>query len=105
MSGVPLGEIDHAWQERFSTELLQTLFRVSMVENGGQRTALVRSYEAIDAMLTLIALLSATSTETRTPGQTRRLCDELAKKIRRRIAEAQRQPAPFETIVPGELNS
>ncbi|MCG7348198.1 hypothetical protein [Sphingomonas sp. ACRSK] len=94
-----MSEVDHAYQARFTEALMQAIMTVSIVDEPGQpRAAFVRSGEVIDAMLSMIALLSSTSVETKTPAKTRALCDKLARKLQRLIAAAQRSPSPFETI-------
>lgn len=86
-------------------ELLRAIIAVSVVDEPGQpRTAFVRSFEVIDSMLSMIAILSATSVETATPAKTRALCDQIARKLQRRINAAKDQPSPFETVIP-ELRS
>jgi hypothetical protein len=100
-----MSEIDRAYQARFTEALMEAIMTVSIVDEPGQpRTAFVRSGEVIDSMLSMIALLSSTSVETRTPAKTRAVCDQLARKLQRLIAGAQRSPSPFETINP-ELRS
>jgi signal recognition particle receptor subunit beta len=94
-----MSEIDRAYQARFTEALMEAIMTVSIVEEPGQpRAAFVRSGEVIDSMLSMIALLSSTSLETKTPAKTRALCDQLARKLQRLIATAQRSPVPFETI-------
>ena len=97
--------IDQAYQDRFSDELMRTIMRVSIVDQPGQpRTAMLRSYELVDSMLSMIAVLSATSTETASPSKTRALCDELARKLQRRINAAKEQPSPFDHVISGVPN-
>lgn len=91
--------LDQEYQQRFSSELIRTIMTVSLIEQPGQpRACFIRSGEIIDSMLLMIAVLSATSVETATPAKTRALCDELARKLQRRINSAKLQPSPFETI-------
>lgn len=91
--------IDQAYQDRFTEELIRIIMTVSIVDQPGQpRAAFVRSYEIIDSMLSMIAVLSATSVETASPSKTRALCDHIARKLQKRINAAKDAPSPFETI-------
>lgn len=96
---------DLAYQARFTDELLRAIMDASIVDQPGQaRAAIVRSYEVVDSMLSMIAILSATSTETETPAKTRALCDQIARKLQKRINAAKQQPSPFETYSPEGVN-
>jgi hypothetical protein len=97
-----IGEIDKEYQERFTNGLIKLMFETSM--DAERKVAMVRSYECIDAMMTTIAMLSATSQATASPSKTREYCDIIARKIQRRIGEAKLQPMPFETITETGLN-
>lgn len=99
-----MNQLDAEYQERFAEGLLDLIIKSSIVEVDGQRIGMIRGAEVIDTMLSTIAVLSAGSAETASASKTRRLCDEIARKLQRRIGEAQRQPSPFETIIPGATN-
>lgn len=97
--------IDKAYQERFTNGLLKVMIETSIVESDdGQRTSIIRSAEVIDAMVTLAAMLLSTSEATASPTKTRATADEIARKLRRRIAEAKNSRMPFETVQPWMAN-
>lgn len=91
--------MDKAFQERFTTGLLQLMVDITVTEEAdGTRTAVVPAAECIDAMLSAMAVLLRDSEATATPTKTREMCNVLASKLRKRILAAKQQPAPFATI-------
>jgi hypothetical protein len=97
--------IDKAYQERFTEGLMTLIIQTSIIEQPDQpRTAMIRAYELIDSMLSMIAVLSATSAETSSPTRTRALCDEMARKLRIRTNEAKLLPSPFGEVLSGVPN-
>jgi len=89
---------DTAYRDAFAKRLTKAIFDVSMREIDGQTVCYMRAAELIDAMITNAAILMRDSEGTSTPARTRQFCDELARKLQRRIAEAKRSDVPFETV-------
>src|ERR1700731_559637 len=76
----------------------------------GQRVAVLLSSEIIDALLTVQASLLATSPSASSPTALRRLCDEYAKRLFRRVRAGRENPelqkvfADVHTINPERTN-
>lgn len=95
---------DTAYREAFTAKLVEAMFEVSAQEVNGERIHFIRAAELIDAMVTNIAILMRDCEASATPGRTRQYCDELARKLQRRIAEAKQTDVPFETLTVGSTN-
>ncbi len=89
---------DAAYREAFTAKLVQAMFDVSAQEIAGEQVHFFRAAELIDVMVTNIAILMRDSEAVATPGRTRQYCDDLARKLQRRIAEAKQTTVPFETV-------
>lgn len=95
---------DPAYREAFTAKLVEAMFEVSAQEVDGELIHFIRAAELIDAMVTNIAILMRDSEATATPSRTRQYCDDLARKLQRRIAEAKQTDVPFETMSAGSMN-
>ncbi len=95
---------DLAYREAFTAKLVEAMFEVSAQEVDGEKIHFIRAAELIDAMVTNIAILMRDSEASATPGRTRQYCDDLARRLQRRIAEAKQTDVPFETICPDRSN-
>ncbi len=96
--------MDKAYQEKFTTALLGLLMETGMTETDGQRVAYMPAAEIIDTFVTVMGLLLRDSEGTATPKRTREFCDEIARRLQRRINEAKRADTPFTTTHQGAPN-
>jgi hypothetical protein len=60
---------------------------------GPGHPTIVFSAEAVDELLCIIALVIHNSAEVDTPSKSRKFCDEIARKLQKRISEMQRLAA------------
>ncbi len=89
---------DPAYRDAFTAKLVQAMFDVSHREIDGEAVHFIRAAELIDSMVSNIAILMRDSEASATPGRTRQFCDDLARKLQRRIGEAKQTAVPFETV-------
>lgn len=94
--------LDRAYQARFTDGLVKLMIDISLTETvDGQRIAMVQTAEIVDAMLTHIAVLMADSEATSTNSRTREFCDDLARKLQRRVNQAKQHESPFDAVFNG----
>ena len=91
-----------AYRDRIMAGVTEAIIVNSITEVEGVKTSMVMSGEVIDVMLTTIAAFAAGSEACASPVKTRKLCDEFARKLQRRIAEARNMNTGFEHIHLGE---
>lgn len=91
------------YRERIATAVLEAITVNSIIEaSDGSRVAAILSAEVVDVLSTTIAIIAAGSEACSTPTKVRQFCDDLARRIQRRIAEAKRVGTPFENMTVGE---
>lgn len=97
--------MDEAYKARLTNGLLGALMRAGpTTDSEGVKTVVLPSAEIIDVMTTIIALLLRDSEGTATPTKTRRMVDEIARKLRARIVAAKKADSPFTTMQIGVTN-
>lgn len=96
--------MDKEYQQRFSNGIIELMMTTGMTETGGQRVAYMPAAEIIDTFVTVMGLLLRDSEGTATPKRTRETCDDLARRLQRRINEAKRTDSPFTTVPQGPMN-
>jgi hypothetical protein len=93
--------MDKEYQARFSSGIIELMMTTGMTETNGQRVAYMPAGEIIDTFVTVMGLLLRDSEGTATPARTRQTCDEIARKLQRRVNEAKRADSPFTTMPMG----
>jgi hypothetical protein len=93
------------FQGRFTAGLIKLVITSGLTEQpDGTRAAIIPAGDIVDTMITFMGIMLRDSEGTRTPTQTRKTTDELARKLQRRIYEAKAQESPFETLPMGAVN-
>ncbi len=92
-----------AYRERIMSSVTEAIIVNSITEVEGVKTSMVMSGEVIDVMLTTIAAFAAGSEACDTPVKTRKLCDDFARKLQRRISAAQHMNTGLQHIQLGEV--
>jgi hypothetical protein len=97
--------VNDAYKERLTTAILEALMTTGMTQqDGGQRVAVLPAEQIIDVMTTTMAVLMRDSEATASPSRCRAFCNEVARKLQRRIGEAKKVPSPFDTVLqPGSM--
>lgn len=80
-----------AYADKFRAGLSMLIFAAGFDEEN--RTAVTMSGEATEEIITFLALILHSSDECSSPTKTRALCDQIARKLQRRISEARAQAA------------
>jgi hypothetical protein len=75
------------YRQKVESAMIKALFDASIIEHDGQRTAALLSGEIVAACLNMIAMVTAGSSVTGSPTKNRIFCDDLAKRLRKRMAE------------------
>lgn len=81
-------EFDQAYRDKVMRAALEGIV-LSVSEDG---VAMLRSGEIVDALISIIASIMATSDETKTAQGLRLYCEDFAKTLRRRTLAAQSNP-------------
>jgi hypothetical protein len=86
---------------RIQETMLAAILKASTIQDAqGRKTAVVLTGEVIDACISPIAMLAATSKDVaRSPTSTRQFADQIAKKLRGRIAAVKLEDLNFITVV------
>jgi hypothetical protein len=80
-------ELDKKYQERIEAALTDALLKTAMSEDGS--TCMLKSGEIGEALINIFAFVVHTSEAVSSSTKRRHVCDEIAKKLSRRIAAMQ----------------
>ncbi|TPG13178.1 hypothetical protein [Sphingomonas oligophenolica] len=90
-----------AQSERIERAVIAAILNECLIETASSRTAVVPSGDVVEALVSIMAGLVATSEEVATSRARRQFCDRLAKLLGRRIvamqAHIEEHGAPFAT--------
>lgn len=93
---------DQEYRADVEQAVIRAVFEASIVEAGGRRRAVIRSGEAVDALLTVIASVVASGEDLQTPRARREFADQIARSLQRKIGAFQAYAAtngtPFQTV-------
>jgi hypothetical protein len=83
-----------AYRHRIIAEVTAAIVKASITEaSDGYKTAALQTGEFVDALITIMATMMATSPSVSNPAALGRFCEEFAERLYRRTRAAQQDPA------------
>ncbi|TVV74699.1 hypothetical protein [Sphingomonas solaris] len=101
-----MSRLDRAYTGKLEAGVMRAIVDASMTEQAGERVAFLMSAEIVDVLVGVVAGVVSGSESCASPSSRRRFCDELARRLQRRIAAFQDhaaehgRPFPHATINP-----
>lgn len=80
-----IAPFDRTYRDRVQDEVMRAIIAASLVETAGERTAMLRSGEIIDALTLIMASIAADSEACATAAGQRDFAEALAGQVRRRL--------------------
>ena len=85
--------LDRSYTGKLEAGVVQAIVDASITDQGGERVAFLMSAEIVHVLVNVVAGVVSGSELCATPSSRRRFCDELARRLQRRIAGFQERTA------------
>lgn len=100
-----MSRLDRAYTGKLEAGVMRAIVDASMTEQAGERVAFLMSAEIVDVLVGVVAGVVSGSEFCASPSSRRRFCDEVARRLQRRIAAFQDHAAEHGTpFSPATIN-
>lgn len=90
-----MSQFDRAYTGKLEAGIIRAIVDASMTDQAGERVAFLMSAEIVDVLIGIAAGVVAGSDSCASPAARRRFCDELARRLQRRISGFQDRAAEY----------
>lgn len=92
-----MNRLDRTYAGKLEAGVVQAIVDASMTDQAGERIAFLMSAEIVDVLVGVVAGVVSGSELCASPSSRRRFCDEVARRLQRRIAAFQEHAAEHGT--------